>query len=207
MVRTFLLSVLLLGAQALSWAAPGDTPVVLPVYHGEAASRTPARADSRDAIAAAMQTAIFTWRDPNAAAGGSAWLCFTSEAASRQRTDTTAQIRQTREQFVKLVKLGRLERFDDAKHLVLFKRNGQEGAAHDPGPLEDEATAAAARNALAPEYAKGRLKLKLTCSAGNVTINELPDDGAQAAVALNHVLALDGVRTISASLPPSLCLP
>ena len=74
--------------------------------------------------------------------------------------------------------------------------------------MEDEAIASAAREALAVEYAKLGLKVRVTCASGKaVPSASLPDDPAAAAAAIDTVLALDGVQTVTATLPLNLRMP
>ena len=131
---------------------------------------------------------------------------FTAQAPAGSGT-TQEAVQQRRSRFVGLVKMGLFERFDDSRREVIFKRNDPSRSVHEPGPLEDEAIASAAREALAAEYAKRGLKVRVTCTAGRLSIASLPDDPAAAASVIDTVLALDGVQTVTATLPLNLRMP
>ncbi len=139
-------------------------------------------------------------------AGSKAALAFTADAPADNEAAAEA-VQQRRNQFVGLVKKGLFERFDDAKQEAVFKRNDPSHSVHEPGPLEDEAIASAARAALVAVYAKIGLKPRLTCTSGKLSIDNLPDDPAVAASVVDAVLGLDGVQTVAATLPSSLRMP
>ena len=139
-------------------------------------------------------------------AGWTASPVFTAQAPAGTGT-TPEAVQQRRSQFVGFIKRGLFERFDDSRQEVIFKRNDPSHSVHEPGPLEDEAIASAAREALAADYAKLGLKARLTCTSGKLSIGSLPDDPAAAAAIIDTVLALDGVQTVAATLPPSLRMP
>ena len=141
-----------------------------------------------------------------AATGSKATLVFTAEAPADHGT-TVEAVQQRRNQFVGLVKKGLFERFDDAKQEAVFKRNDPSHSVHEPGPLEDEAIASAARATLAEVYARLGLKPRLTCTSGKLSIDHLPDDPVVAASVVDALLGLDGVQTVGAALPPSLRMP
>ena len=131
---------------------------------------------------------------------------FTADAPAGSEL-TPEAVQQRRSQFVGLVRMGLFERFDDARQEVIFKRNDPTHSVHEPGPLEDEAIASAARESLATLYARLKLKPRLSCTSGKLAIGNLPDDPIMAATVIDTVLALDGVQTVSATLPPSLRTP
>ena len=91
---------------------------------------------------------------------------FTADAPAAVEM-TPEAVRQRRNRFVSLVKMGTFDRFDDARQEAIFKRNDPARPVREPGPLEDEAIASATREALAAEYGKLGLKPRLTCAAGN----------------------------------------
>ena len=130
---------------------------------------------------------------------------FAAEAPAGEQTPEAVQ--QRRRDFVRLVKMGLFERFDEARQEAVFKRSDPPRSVHDPGPLEDEAIASAAREALAADYAKLGLKPRLTCTAGKLSLGNLPDDPAKAAAVIDTILTLDGVQTVAAALPPPLRMP
>ena len=141
-----------------------------------------------------------------ATAGSKASSVFTADAPADHGA-TAEAVQQRRNQFVGLVRKGLFERFDDAKQEAVFKRNDPSHSVHEPGPLEDEAIASAARATLAALYAKLGLKPRLTCTSGKLSIDNLPDDPVTAASVFDAVLGLDGVQTVGAALPPSLRMP
>ena len=145
-------------------------------------------------------------RDAATTAACAAQPVFTADAPGGSEATSDA-LQQRRSQFIELVKTGVFERFDDSRQLVLFKRNDPSRAAHEPGPLEDEAIASAARDSLAPVYAKLKLRLRVSCKSGKLSIGSLPDDPAAAASVMDMILVLDGVQTVAAALPVSLRLP
>ena len=140
------------------------------------------------------------------ATGSKASVAFTAAAPADGGT-TVEAVQQRRNQFVGLVKKGLFERFDDSKQEAVFKRNDPSPSVHEPGPLEDEAIASAARATLAAVYAKLGLKPRLTCTSGKLSITNLPDDPVMAASVIDAILGLDGVQIIGAALPPSLRMP
>jgi hypothetical protein len=122
--------------------------------------------------------------------------------------DTTPDdVQRRRTEFVKLIKLGLLERFDDARQEVVFKRGEPPRSSHVPGPLEDEAIASAVRETLGREYGKLGFKPIVTCAAGKISLANLPKDTTAAASVIDTLLGLDGVERVAAVLPPSLRMP